>query len=149
MGHGSSGVPGVGSDTSSDRSGDKEMSRTFKLYRTEDISGVSGTGLICEGVLFSDGHAAIHWLGKYALTTPHPDGLSSVMAIHGHNGKTRLVWDDGPEDGEGFNEGDIHYLHELLASKETAVWHLGARRLLRKIRVSMSQAMNDIAQTIL
>lgn len=75
--------------------GEALMTRSFKLYRLKDISGVSGIGLICEGVMFSDGHVAIHWLGKYPLTTAHPDGLTSVFAIHDHGGKgdLRLVWD--------------------------------------------------------
>lgn len=118
------------------------MTRTFKLYRDKDISGVSGTGLICEGVLFSDGHAAIHWLGRYPLTTPHPEGLSSVFAIHDHGGKgdLRLVWDDGGETSleDIFTEKDIQHLHEILVADDLAIYHLGARRLLRKLRVAMA-----------
>ncbi len=121
------------------------MTRTFKLYRDKDISGVSGTGLICEGVLFSDGHAAIHWLGQWPLTTPHPEGLSSVFAIHDHGGKgdLRLVWDDGAGDDPGFNEDDIRYLHGLLSIEDYRVSHLDARRLLKKLRVAMGHQSGD------
>lgn len=115
------------------------MIRAFRLYRDEDVSGVSGTGLICEGVCFSDGHVALHWLGQYPLTTPHPEGLSSVLAIHGHGGKTRLVWEDGGEDGPGFSEDDIAFLHELLSVEDYKISHLSARRLLKKLRVAMGQ----------
>lgn len=67
---------------------------SFKRYvvkRYDDVSGVSGTGVVCEVAEFSDGHAALHWLGRWPLTTPHPDGIESIEAIHGHEGKTRVV----------------------------------------------------------
>lgn len=70
--------------------------RLFRLVRDVDISGVSGTGVVCEGVEFGDGTAVIHWIsGDYHTTTIHPDGVVSVAAIHGHGGATRLVWDVG------------------------------------------------------
>jgi hypothetical protein len=117
------------------------MSRTFKLIRDSDVSGVSGTGVICEGVLFSDGHAAIHWLGEMPLTTPYPQ-LEWVIKIHGHEGLTRLVWDD--EQGEAdFNEHDVAYLHEILCDTELPIWHLGARRLLKKVRTAMKLQASD------
>lgn len=115
------------------------MTRTFKLYRDKDVSGVSGTGLICEGVLFSDGHSAVHWLGQWPLTTAHPEGLSSVFAIHDHGGRgdLRLVWDDGAENQTtDFDEKDIQWLHEILSMGD-AFRDLGARRLIRKIRQAM------------
>ncbi len=65
--------------------------RRYLLVRDDDVSGVSGEGLVCEIAEFSDGHAALHWLGKWPLTTPHPEGIKQIEKIHGHNGKTRLV----------------------------------------------------------
>lgn len=67
---------------------------SFKRYvfrRTQDVTGVSGTGDVCEVAEFSDGHAALHWLGAHPLTTPHPNGIEEIIAIHGHGGKGRLV----------------------------------------------------------
>ena len=55
--------------------------RLFKLNRKRDISGISGTGIIAEGVEFSDGQVVMSWLGKY-----------HSMEIHGHGGATELVW---------------------------------------------------------
>lgn len=64
----------------------------YALIRDEDVSKVSGEGLICEVAQFSDGHAAVHWIGsKYPWTTPCPEGVDAVVDIHGHGGKTRLV----------------------------------------------------------
>lgn len=113
------------------------MTRTFKLVRTEDVSGVSGTGVICEGALFSDGHAVIHWTGSpHPTTTPHPEGLDSVMYVHGHGGKTRLVWDDD-QPPPGFSEEDIEFLHDILSSPDP-VNHQRARKLLSKVRAAMT-----------
>lgn len=77
--------------------------RLFRLIRDRDISGVSGEGIVCEGVEFSDGVAVIHWIvGPHSTTTVHPDGVASVVAIHGHGGATRLVWDMGDGSGVAF-----------------------------------------------
>jgi hypothetical protein len=123
------------------------MSRTFKLIRDEDVSFVSGTGFICEGVVFSDGHVALHWLGEMPTTTPMPT-LEWVLKIHGHEGKTRLVWDDETGPQQGFNEKDISYLHEILSDDKMAIWHLGARRLLKKLRAAMGKAAIDILESL-
>ncbi|HET6636795.1 MAG TPA: hypothetical protein VFH77_17390 [Streptomyces sp.] len=70
--------------------------RAFVLRRDRDISDVSGTGIIADGVEFPDGHAVIHWRGRWPLTTPHPDGLDSIMAIHDHGGQgdLHIIWAD-------------------------------------------------------
>lgn len=68
--------------------------RRFILHRTEDISGVSGTGDVAEGVVFHDGQVALSWFGKYHSLEIHP-ALTSVQEIHGHAGKTQIVFQDG------------------------------------------------------
>lgn len=66
--------------------------KTFVLYRDEDETGVSGTGTVAEGIQFSDGKVALRWIvGKYRSTVLW-DSIEAVEAIHGHNGKTRVVW---------------------------------------------------------
>lgn len=74
-----------------------EMIRRFRLHRIEDVSGVSGTGVVADGVVFPDGHAAIHWRGQWPTTTSHPS-MESVLAVHGHGGATRVVWLDEPSE---------------------------------------------------
>ncbi|WP_143662383.1 hypothetical protein [Streptomyces sp. Amel2xC10] len=70
--------------------------KPFVLRRDRDLSGVSGTGIVADGVLFPDGQAAIHWRGKWALTTPHPDGIASIIDIHDHGGRgdLHIIWAD-------------------------------------------------------
>ena len=36
--------------------------RMFQMYRLEDESGVSGTGLVAEGVQFETGKCVVGWL---------------------------------------------------------------------------------------
>ena len=66
--------------------------RTFKLQRFEDVSGVSGTGLIAEGVEFHDGQVVVSWFGRHH-TLEVAASARDVIEIHGHGGKTVLVWD--------------------------------------------------------
>lgn len=67
--------------------------RRFHLQRDEDASGVSGTGLVAEGVQFSDGTCALRWLTATASTALYASA-DDVVTIHGHEGRTRLVWAD-------------------------------------------------------
>lgn len=76
-----------------------QFGKPFVLVRDQDVSGVSGVGIVANGILWPDGQAAIHWTGSaYPTTTPHPGGMESVIAVHGHGGATRVVWQtiDGP-----------------------------------------------------
>lgn len=69
--------------------------RRFTLERDEDVSGVSGTGTVAEGVEFTDGSVALVWnTGPHKSTVVWPRGIQSVVAIHGHDGKTRVVFLD-------------------------------------------------------
>ncbi|MEY2568818.1 MAG: hypothetical protein QOE35_3347 [Actinomycetota bacterium] len=78
-----------------------EGMRSFIMRREFDVSGVSGTGLVLEGVLFSTGVVVVHWL------TPPPrgsisvwDSLEQFLAIHVRPhpaNRTVLAFDDGEE----------------------------------------------------
>ena len=75
--------------------------RTFTLRRTEDVSGVSGTGVVLEGTLFTTGVVVVHWL------TPPPRGsiaifdtLDQLLSIHVRphpENRAVLTFDDGVE----------------------------------------------------
>ena len=66
--------------------------RRFLLDRKEDVSGMSGTGMVAEGVVFGDGTCALRWTAEYKSTAVY-DSLSDLIMIHGHDGKTvvRLI----------------------------------------------------------
>jgi len=65
---------------------------TFHLLRLEDESGVSGTGWVAEGAVFSNGWVALTWLGETPSLNFYPS-LEAVEAIHGHAGATRIIFD--------------------------------------------------------
>lgn len=67
--------------------------RLFQLHRDEDSSGVSGTGIVAEGVEFTNRECVIHWLSKRSSVC-HYTNIDDVVAIHGHEGRTRVVFVD-------------------------------------------------------
>lgn len=67
--------------------------RRFHLVRDEDVSTVSGTGVVAEGVQFSNQKVALNWTTRYTSTTVF-DSLAVMVAIHGHEGRTRVEWID-------------------------------------------------------
>lgn len=67
--------------------------RRFMLWRREDVTGVSGTGVVAEGVIFTDGSVVVRWRGETKTTTVHAD-MASVATVHLHGGKTRVLWCD-------------------------------------------------------
>ncbi|TWD83180.1 hypothetical protein FB561_4338 [Kribbella amoyensis] len=67
--------------------------RTFELVRYRDLSGVSGTGVVAEGCVFTDGSVALRWRGSNPATAVWPD-LDSILAVHGHQGATEVHWLD-------------------------------------------------------
>lgn len=73
--------------------------RGFSIERKADTSGVSGTGIVLEGVIFSTGAVVAHWL------TPAPKGslntfdswdqfVSIHLSSHPEN-EARVLWADG------------------------------------------------------
>lgn len=65
--------------------------RTFRLQRDIDETGISGVGVVAEGVEFGDGSCVVRWTGERASTVCW-SSISDVEAIHGHGGKTRVEW---------------------------------------------------------
>lgn len=74
----------------------------FQLHRHEDVNGLSGTGIVADGVEFPDGTCAMRWrevTGEHydrgvRATTVIFANATAVEALHGHNGATQLVWLD-------------------------------------------------------
>jgi hypothetical protein len=72
------------------------MIRRFHFERTEDASGVSGCGRVAEGVVFTNGKVALEWLSDHSSTALY-DSIQDVEHIHGHEGRTKIVFDDPAE----------------------------------------------------
>lgn len=66
---------------------------TFTIHRHEDPSGVSGTGVVAEGWESSDGKwVTLLWLSDTPSLCVYRD-IRAVELVHGHGGKTQIVWD--------------------------------------------------------
>lgn len=76
---------------------DSKMAR-FHLRRDVDATGVSGTGVVAEGVQFSNGWIALTWLTEHTSVVFYPS-MADVYHIHGHQGSTIVVWLDEPPAG--------------------------------------------------
>jgi hypothetical protein len=71
------------------------MMRRFELHRTEDVTGVSGVGVVAEGAAFSDGVVVLRWRSAWPTSVVfHDRGIEAVEAVHGHSGATKIVWLD-------------------------------------------------------
>ncbi len=65
----------------------------FKLVRHEDVSGISGTGLVAYGCEYPDGTCTLRWcVGGKAGSTAVYATLEDLMSIHLHGDKTILSW---------------------------------------------------------
>lgn len=67
--------------------------RTFALVRREDMSGVSGTGVVATGARLPSGHAVLEWsrppFGINIYTS-----VEDLIDVHGHDGRTNIEWDE-------------------------------------------------------
>jgi hypothetical protein len=66
----------------------------FHLWRDEDPSGVSGVGRVAVGAVFPSGKVVLEWLGSHDTLGIYDD-IERVQYIHGHGGKTRVVFAKG------------------------------------------------------
>jgi hypothetical protein len=83
--------------------------QTFELVRYADISGVSGTGTVAEGCVFTDGSVALRWHGDNPSTAVWPD-LDSILAVHGHCGATVVRWLDVSETQPDLLPGEVAHI---------------------------------------
>ena len=67
--------------------------RRFVFNRAKDVSGTSGTGIVAEGIEFSDGECIIRWLSPMSSKTTFFNA-KAMEAIHGHSGATTVEWLD-------------------------------------------------------
>jgi len=77
------------------QSDEKEQAiKTFLLVRDIDMSGVSGVGVVACGVVFPTGKAVLNWLTETSSVAVY-DSIEDLIFIHGHDGKTRVVYGNG------------------------------------------------------
>ena len=69
--------------------------RRFHLARDHDVSGVSGTGIVAEGIQFSNGSVCVVFTTRGVAGVNVFRSLPDALDIHGHEGSTRIEWLDG------------------------------------------------------
>lgn len=67
--------------------------RRFHFVRTEDPSGVSGTGVVGEGVELSNGKVVHSWISNMGTVSIY-DNMKTFVLVHGHDGKGTIEWLD-------------------------------------------------------
>jgi hypothetical protein len=67
--------------------------KLFYLFRKEDLSGISGTGPVVEGVQFTNGWCAVRWLSTQTSICFY-QSIEEVKAIHGHGDRTEIIVQD-------------------------------------------------------
>jgi hypothetical protein len=78
--------------------------RRFVLARHQDPSGISGVGIVAEGVALTGGTAFLHWLTEHETFVHWPGGVDAILAVHGHEGSTIARWlDEEPPPSTDWN----------------------------------------------
>ncbi|WP_206538991.1 hypothetical protein [Nocardiopsis lucentensis] len=67
--------------------------RRFRLIRTTDPTGVTGTGHVADGIQWPDGTATVRWRSARPSTV-NWDRIEDAETIHGYGGATRIEWTD-------------------------------------------------------
>jgi len=75
---------------------------TFTVCRQSDEGGISGTGVVIEGVLFATGQVVLHWLSPSPLGSisifASMDDFKKIHATPHKDNKTIITWSDGRQD---------------------------------------------------
>ena len=71
-------------------------SRRFYFKRTTDVSGVSGTGRVLDGVQLPSGKIVVEWRPP-THTISFFNSIHDFEAIHCHEGKGVVIWIDEDE----------------------------------------------------
>lgn len=85
------------------------IGRQFVLYRYKDVSGVSGEGVVAEGIKFPNGQVALRWYAKngnmqrkrakdagfrFQGSISIFQSVEEIIEIHGHKGSTEVLYID-------------------------------------------------------
>jgi hypothetical protein len=73
----------------------QETFRRFKLVRSVDVTGISGTGEIAVGVRYPDGSCALFWLNHG--THGFYKSLDQLHNIHCYNNNASIIWIDADD----------------------------------------------------
>lgn len=64
--------------------------------RHQDVTGVSGVGVVAQGTEWTSGAVTLHWPGDPVQSTGQYRSVEELLCIHGHGGCTEVEWIDRP-----------------------------------------------------
>ncbi len=67
--------------------------RNFLLWRIEDETEISDIGIVAEGIEFLNRQCVLRWTTQPGSVAIY-ENADHLLAIHGHNGKTVIIWRD-------------------------------------------------------
>lgn len=110
--------------------------RVFYFNRIKDISGVSGTGRVADGVEFDNGRAAVCW------RTPTSSieiwqSLSECMQVHSHGDATQIVFVDDELKQRGT---DLDQILDALEAQTSEV----TPEVLRSLHKALSHSLPGV-----
>ncbi len=74
------------------------MFRRFNLVRAIDVTGISGTGIVAQGVEFDTGKTVINWCSRDIKSVTMYDSIDDVLRIHGHGQATTIEFLEEKDD---------------------------------------------------
>lgn len=144
----------------------KCVGRQFVLYRYKDVSGISGEGVVAEGVEFANGQAVLKWHPKTSNIrkrdvrnrTKNKDfmfhgsisvfqSVDEIIEIHGHKGNSEVLYLDeiaGVQDKNKLYEppwSDEDIIKDFrkkvkAASKDEASFNKAVGRMVAAVRIA-------------
>ena len=70
----------------------------FEMHRTNDETGISGTGKVLEGVVFTNGKVSVSWTGSSKVKAQSVavydslDDFTDVHINHHPTNQTEILW---------------------------------------------------------
>lgn len=72
--------------------------KPFYLYRKEDVSGISGVGVVALGAVFPSGKVELEWIASNHVSWGTFPNIDILRQLHGHEGRTEIIMGNPPDD---------------------------------------------------
>lgn len=100
--------------------------KLFILVRDNDLTGISGTGIVAQGVVLPSGKVVMEWRKPHQSIGIY-ENIGEVEAIHGHNGATRIVFNAPILEGQIVYSADGWY--DAATGEKLNTQELGRRNM--------------------
>lgn len=114
----------------------------FELWREDDFSGISGTGHVLDGVVFSDGTTVVRWRGKTPSTATFKSYKHFQRVHMKYHGRLTIKWIDGFNGIDFINDFVTDILRKLAAVNSTQ----HNKYLLAKMKLTLSDKIVELKE---